>query len=212
MKQSSIEKHFETKLDEADLEIQAFPWEDLDAYCAWLAQQYFLVRHSSRLLALAISKIEDGRIRNEYIQHLHGEHDHDVLLLNDLKSLGRSIGEFRELPSTRLLVHNQYYWLNHGTHDTLLGYAQYLEGVSIFIVPKVVERLEKAGVSALSFLKAHSESDELHYPEGFARMRRNGVDTENVVVPNLEESHLMYTRMFSEIRETLARQAAKSAA
>lgn len=199
----TIESQFETKLNEINAVIERFPWEDTKAYAAWLAQQYYLVRHSSRLLGLALSKIDDPTVRNEYVNHLHGERGHDDLLLKDLKTLGYKLEDFPELISTRLLVHNQYFWLNNATQDSLFGYAQYLEGISVFSVPKVIQRLEAKNVKALAFLKVHADSDEIHYPEGFARIHRNKVDWVKEIVPNLEESHALYAKMFEEIEGSL---------
>jgi hypothetical protein len=208
----SIENHFKNKLNEAELIIQNFPWEDKDSYTAWLAQQYYLVRHSSRFLGLAISKIDDSEIRNGYIKHLSGERNHDELLIKDLKSLGRQITEFPELPSTRLLIHNQYYWLNESSPASLFGYSQYLEGISVFSVPKVIKRLEASGMKTLSFLKVHADSDETHYPEGFDRIDRLGETAEGSILPNLEESHMLYMQIFFEIQESLKGLSQKRAA
>jgi len=208
----TIENCFEAKLNEIDAMIRDYPWENPEAYCAWLAQQYYLVRHSSRLLGLALSKIDDATVRNEYVNHLHGERGHDELLLKDLKTLGRKVEDYPELPSARLLIHNQYYWLNHATHDSLFGYAQYLEGISVFSAPRVIERLEKAKSPALAFLRVHADSDEIHYPEGFARIHRNKVDWQKEILPNLEESHAMYARMFTELRQMLLNQETRKSA
>lgn len=200
----SIETHFEEILKEADAFISSFPWEDTRAYAGWLAQQYFLVRHTTRLIALAISKCEDSRVRDEYIGHLAGERGHDELLLKDLKALGYKIEDFAAFPATRLMIHNQYYWMNHVSPDSLFGYAQYLEGISIFTVPKVIGRLKAKGITALSFLQLHAESDEDHYPEGLERIRRIGPAAETLILPNLKESHLLYGQMFADIEASLS--------
>ena len=204
MKNKSIETHFEERLAEFDQVAKSYNWEDQYAYAAWLAQQYYLVRHSSRLLGLALSKIESANVRNEYIHHLGEERGHDDLLLNDLKSLGYRIEDFEEFPTTRLIIHNQYYWLNVSTADSLFGYAQYLEGIAVFCARPVIKRLEDCGSKGLNFLKVHAESDELHYPEGFARMHRNKVDWAQVILPNLEESHMLYLKMFDDLKASLA--------
>ena len=203
MTTKSIEAHFEDTLKEADAFICAFPWEDKRAYAGWLAQQYFLVRHTTRLIALAISKCEDSRVRDEYIGHLAGERGHDELLLKDLRALGFNIADFTPFASTRLMIHNQYYWMNDVAADSLFGYAQYLEGISIFTVPKVIERLKASGETALSFLQLHADSDEDHYPEGLERIRRIGANAEALILPNLAESHLLYGQIFADIESTL---------
>jgi hypothetical protein len=208
----TIEAQFEAKLNEINVAIENFPWEDTEAYAAWLAQQYYLVRHSSRLLGLALSKIDDAAVRNEYVNHLHGERGHDELLIKDLKTLGRKLEDYPELVSTRVLIHNQYFWLNKATQDSLFGYAQYLEGISVFSVPKVIQRLEAKNCKALAFMKVHADSDEIHYPEGFARIHRNKVDWQTEIIPNLEESHALYMKMFEDIEASLAlRKTRKSA-
>lgn len=212
MKQKSIEAHFEETLKEADVFICRFPWEDERAYAGWLAQQYFLVRHTTRLIALAISKCEDSRVRDEYIGHLAGERGHDELLLKDLKALGYEISDFTPYPSTRLMIHNQYFWMNDCSPDSLFGYAQYLEGISIFTVPKVIERLKAKGCKAVGFLQLHADSDEDHYPEGLQRIRRLGPAAETIILPNLAESHLLYGQIFADIEAGLRAAPLKRAA
>ena len=43
-------------IDELSRSLERFPWTDRDAYCEWLAQTYYYVRHSTRLLAAAAAR------------------------------------------------------------------------------------------------------------------------------------------------------------
>lgn len=190
------------ELDQRIRQISAsFPeiaWENPDVYANWLAQQYFLVRHTTRFVALAAGKMPIGNrdAHYEMIHHLKGETNHDLLLLKDLKALGRDISEFTEDVETRLICNNQYYWLENGHPLAMLGYALMLEGFSIMVVPDVLKRILKTpSAKATAFLKLHTDSDEDHYPEGIENLGKAPEAVLAQIMANLEESWLLYEKM-----------------
>lgn len=199
---SSKVKATARELDRRIREISAsFPeinWEDPEVYANWLAQQYYLVRHTTRFVSLGAGRMPvDNREGHQVmLHHLKGEINHDALLLRDIKTLGRDISEFTEDIETRLLCNNQYYWLDHGHPLVMNGYALMLEGFSIMVVPDVLKRLMASPYAkATSFLKLHTDSDEDHYPDGIKNLEKLPEAIMTDILANLEQSWYLYCRM-----------------
>ena len=73
-----------------------------EVYSNWLAQQYYIVRHSTPLLAISCGlSIENREYHLRCIEHLHEERGHDKMILSDLKKLGHNIASLREMNSTK---------------------------------------------------------------------------------------------------------------
>ena len=200
--QELMKKTFAEVLDGAAETIEDFPWHDRKAYCHWLSQTYYLVRHTSRLLCLAAGQtlIDDDATHHAFIQHLKEELRHDLPLLKDLKALGHTPSEFEELPETQLLINNQYFWLNSGHAHALQGYALLLEGLSLHCIPHMKSELEKAGFGhATSFIKLHYESDETHYPEGLERASLLTASSHPEILANLKQSAFLYRSIYERV-------------
>src|SRR4051812_48763357 len=120
-----LKKAFDSAIDLAAKQIQVFPWENREAYLQWLAQTYYLVRHTTRFLCLSAARapIDKRELHYGFVKHLGEESNHDIPLINDMKKLGAAPDQYPELPQTRLLRNNQYYWLDNGGVYSLMGYS-----------------------------------------------------------------------------------------
>src|SRR5262245_13457821 len=80
--------------------VDSFPWAHREAYAAWLAQTYYYVSHSTRLLALAASRytVADDAFHLRCLEHLREEKSHEKLATADLKALGKTAREYPEFP------------------------------------------------------------------------------------------------------------------
>jgi thiaminase len=141
-----------------------FPIEDKKAYALWLAQTYYFVCHSTRLLALASSRIP--RSKNElhyrFVEHVKEERGHENLAIQDLKKLGESIQSLPELAQTQAFYQSQYYWIEHVNPLAFFGYILCLEAFATsgsLLYPKVVK---KFGEKAAGFMGVHANEDVGH--------------------------------------------------
>lgn len=202
-----------------DKEVQAMtsripdvPWENPVAYAEWLAQTYFLVRHTTRFVALAAGRtaVEDRETHYAMVHHLKEEANHDLVALRDIKALDDSIENHVEFPETRLIRNNQYYWIENGHPMALNGYALLLEGLSVKMGPAILERLKNSpNKDATAFLKLHVEVDQDHYADGLEHLVKAPEPIMRQIFANLEESSLLYIRMLERCIET-AKKAGKT--
>ena len=93
MKKHNLKQLTEKLMQEQAKAIDAFPWDSKEAYADWLAQTYYFVCHSTRLLALAASRfqVDEDAYHLRFLEHLKEEKSHEKLCLTDLKTLGVSI-------------------------------------------------------------------------------------------------------------------------
>src|SRR5215813_8139137 len=96
-------RELQVHLSELSRVIQNVPWHIKAVYGAFLAQTYYYVNHSTRLLALAASRFKSSEepIHRRFIKHATEEMSHEILALRDLKHLGLSLDNYHEFPSTR---------------------------------------------------------------------------------------------------------------
>src|SRR4051794_23231768 len=86
--------------------VRDFPWGDRRAYADWLAQTYYYVHHSTRLLACAAARFPtdergDG-LHHRFGKHMSEEQKHEKLCVHDLKGLGTSVVDWPERHATRM--------------------------------------------------------------------------------------------------------------
>ncbi|MBX2996138.1 MAG: iron-containing redox enzyme family protein [Bdellovibrionaceae bacterium] len=186
--------------------LEKFPWESKEHYAWFLAQTYYYVRHSTRLLAMASSRFDFDQNDQHYgfATHIAEETRHEMLAVNDLKALGFSIQDYPELPETRSWYHSQYYYVQNVDPAGLLGAVLALEGLSVFKGPWLHEKVcQHHGKAAGSFLKVHA-SEDLHHIEGacagFDQLR---AEQKPIALQSLEQSIWEYAAMLTGICERI---------
>src|SRR5690606_24416532 len=77
---------------------EKFPWTSRKVYGDWLAQTYYYVRHSTRLLAAAAARFpldeRGSALHYRFAAHIGEEKRHEQLALHDLQQLGFTLAEF----------------------------------------------------------------------------------------------------------------------
>lgn len=198
----SLEKAFSQAIDLLEERVDRFPFEDIDMYCRWMNQQFYLVQNSTRYLALSASKVSatERKEFREWVHHLEEELDHDVLILNDLKRLGRPHSDPID-PITRAMISSQYSDIEKYGANALLGYALMLEGLSCRVCARIAERVESAhGPRTASYLRLHAEVDQDHFPEGLKKITTLNSEQQNIVRMNLDTMLALYVSEFDFIR------------
>jgi len=156
---------FKKEINELGKILVEAPWHNEKFYTAWLAQTYYFVKESSRLLMLCGSRIpqENTQLHFRFIKHAAEEKGHEFLLLKDLKKLGHSVEEVLEFSSTAGFYQSQYFWIEHRNPLAFFGYVLVLEGLASVHGDRVhAQALKAFGSEATSFLKVHAEEDPDH--------------------------------------------------
>jgi pyrroloquinoline quinone (PQQ) biosynthesis protein C len=139
--------------------ILSYPWHDRMFYSEWLAQSYFYVKHSTRLLARAASKLSFSEVdeawHKRFCLHLAEEHGHEQLALKDLQTLGAEIVSFVEFRETTDFYAIQYYVESY----EFMGYILALEAIAS---ETGAELLGRVGIQPSTFLRVHAHDDVDH--------------------------------------------------
>jgi hypothetical protein len=179
--------------------IDTFSFSNDYLYAFWLSQAYYFVKHSTPMLALSAGlSVENRPYHIRCIEHLSEEKGHDKMLLNDLKQLGYSIEDFPELTQTQALYQTQYYWIQHKSPTSFLGYIVLLEGIAINSGKKVLQQVTTS--KGLSFLKLHSEEDEDHIEKAYSIIESMNELEQVLICKNCELSADIYVAMIEQIK------------
>lgn len=180
--------------------LRALPWNDKHSYANYLAQTYYYVNHSERLLALAAARLgnEDDLMQRRFFKHLSEESAHDKLLLNDLKSLGFQLEDFPEASETKMFWETQYYKIEHQDPAALLGYIYFLEDLACSICPELTKLLtELYGKKCVSFLKLHGEEDPDHVTKAYEQIKKLSPERQRIITLNYEQSAIAYHQVIA---------------
>lgn len=175
---------------------------DANFYCDWMAQTYFFVRHSTRLLALSAGKtpFELQAFHQRFLAHAAEEKNHDLLLVRDLESFGKSPADFEELPITKVFYRNQYFAIENIHPLSFLGYVYLLESIPVLIGKEILPTLlEKYPKQACSFFKLHCEEDVDHLEKLDGVLNSLPKPIYDSIQFNFEESADLYWRLLEEL-------------
>jgi len=180
---------------------EQFDWENPDAYAQWLGQTYHFVLNSTRILALASARtpMNQYQLHNRFIDHAKEERGHEVLLLRDLKALGKNIDEIPELAPTAALYKTQYFWIEHRSTDAFMGWVIVLEAFAANYGPGIFKRVMKAhGKEASVFLKVHAEEDQDHIEKAFKQITQLPAENQQETILNFQHCAYYYQTMLKE--------------
>jgi hypothetical protein len=178
------------------------PWERAAVYAEFVAQTYYYVCHSTRLLGLAAGRIgvAHEKLHQRFLKHAAEERSHHLLAQRDLTALGRELSAIPERAATSALYQTQYYQIEHVSPVALLGYILALEGVAVVHGPAAFERIRTAhGASATSFLRLHAEEDPDHLPRALAQVAQLESHERAIVTRNLKASCALYRAFLRSI-------------
>jgi hypothetical protein len=189
--------------------VEEFPWERGSAYADWLAQTYYYVRHSTRLLAAAAARFpldaQGSALHQRFAAHMGEEKQHEKLALHDLRELGGSIENIPERSATRFFYEPQYYKIEHVHPIALFGYILPLEAIGPLSGARVIERITSVhGTRCVSFLKLHAADDVDHLAKALEVLAALPPDQRDVVVQNLDQSTDAFVGLLRDIGATSA--------
>jgi pyrroloquinoline quinone (PQQ) biosynthesis protein C len=182
--------------------IRGLPWKDRSMYAQYLAQTYYYVTHSTRLLACAAARVDASRekLHHRLLKHAAEERSHHLLAERDLTALGLSVADLPELAMTRALYEPQYYRISYKTPAALFGYILALEGVAVTHGPSVYATARAShGDASTAFLRVHAEDDPDHLKEAFAIIASLNESEYAAVIDNFRWSCVMFRSFLSSI-------------
>jgi pyrroloquinoline quinone (PQQ) biosynthesis protein C len=152
------------------LELVATGQARVDQYIVYLRETYHLVRHTSRALARAASRVDDAErgLRAWLLEQANEEHGHELFCLKDLQNLGLDPAAITaSTPGAGAwgAVTQNYYFASEGHPVALLGVASATEGMGADLAGNLAAVLvERYGVphTAATFLRVHGALDQRH--------------------------------------------------
>lgn len=181
-----------------------YPWLDRRAYGEWLAQTYYYVRHSTRLLAAAAARFPIGEhgdaLHYRFAKHMAEEKKHERLAIRDLMQLGLSIDAFAERHTTRMFYEPQYYKIEHQSPAVLFGYILPLEAIGPAYGREVIACVTREfGPKCASFLTVHTEEDEDHIVKALRLVEAIPEEQRVLVAQNIAQTTQAYCLMLDDM-------------
>ena len=185
-----------------------------DLYAAYLVETYHLVRHTSRTLALAASRLAEPQraLRAWFLEQAAEEDGHELFCLKDMKNLGFDPAVATAAmpgPGAWALFTQNYYMAAHGNPVSMLGVATATEGMGAELAGGMAQLLvQRHGMPdhAVTFLRSHAGFDRRHLDE--ARRAVNELAAE-VDLPGIVHARRMtyrhYGQLFTDVAGTAAR-------
>jgi thiaminase len=179
-------------------------WDDKATYAEYLAQTYYYVCHSTRLLASAGARfgVDREKLHTRFLKHAAEERSHHVLAERDLAKLGYSLSDFPELPETCAFYETQYYRIEHVSPIAMFGYILALEGSAVIYGPAAYAAAKKAhGDPPTAFLRVHAEEDPSHLDTAFAMIDPLSESEQRLVLDNARFSLALYDGVIRAVIE-----------
>lgn len=198
MTPAHLKEQYNILMQELSTQIDAYNFTEPLAYANWLAQTYYFVRHSTRLLGLACghANFTQGSMHLRMAKHVSEEFAHDRLAEKDLKELGISIQQFTELNETKIFYRNQYFGIEKLNSAYLLGYILFLEGFAVTKGPAILARVKKAIPNCShTFVRVHAEEDVDHIEKAFAQINSLSESEIKFAAESLMMSALLYKQI-----------------
>lgn len=145
--------------------IRRFPWANPRAYADFLAQTYYYVCHTTRLLGLCASRtgVEREDLHHRFLRYAAQERSHQRLAERDLNQLGQSLVSLPERSTTAALYETQYFRAEYRAPTMVYGYMLALEGLSAVYGSHVYEAVVAShGEACAAFVKLHAKADPDH--------------------------------------------------
>lgn len=185
------------------------PWEDKEFYAQYLAQTYYYVCHSTKLLKYAADHCNNPELKECLLHHVKEELGHEQWCLKDLKNLGYDIKSFPESRVTRSMYQAIYDGIDKMGPAPIIGYAIALEGMSADVCPRLAPILIKNhGEKSSVFIKNHAVIDQQHAAEGYDILKYLTDDEQEIVCQFIKSSCKAYIQFFDDMQAIQLRQTA----
>lgn len=193
--------NWETHIEPISDQMIALTWENPETYKWFIAQVYYFVRYSTKMLASAASLTDNPDFYRRLIAHIREEEGHDKLALADLKNLGGELKDYPELGITRSLWESQFFKIQRQP-TALLGYILSLEMIpvkSYHVVLPIVQKLY--GEKAVNFIRIHCEEDPEHVAEAITQIDV----TSEIEREEIEKNFVQTSALFAHLLDAVVK-------
>lgn len=180
-------------------------------YAAYLRETYHMVRHTSRMLALAAARCEDDRrgLRDWFITQTDEENNHDLFCIKDLRNMGYDPGQVLSSQPNQgawALVCQNYYMATYGNPAGILGVASITEGLGASIAGNMADLLVSNygyRTESVTFMRSHSGFDAKHLEETEHAINNLISKPEDLeaVIQGRSMTIISYAQMFTDCME-----------
>lgn len=198
---SDLKKAYELEMSKVKKTLLEMPWEDPEFYAEWMAQTYFYCAYTTRIIGLAgaLFPLSRNKLHGRFFDHAKEEKNHERIILNDLRSMGRSIDQYSCFSSTSALYRTQYYWIQNVSPMSVYGYFLFLEGIAVEHGPAIVEAVRKGNPEkSMKFLKVHVEEDVGHMDDHFKILTDVTPEETKMILENMRETGDYYTALLKD--------------
>ena len=199
-----MKEFFQTEIQSLGV-IREFPWDNRKAYADFLAQTYYYVCHTTRLLAVCAARIgvDREKLHHRFLKHAAEERSPHLLAERDVEALGSSLSALPERAVTSALYESQYFRAEHISPTMIFGYIFALEGLAAIHGPYVYESVKQCyGDRAVAFVKLHANDDPGHLERSFAIMDGMSDSEISLIHRNFRFTRDLYLALLREIRES----------
>jgi len=185
------------------------PWDNKEFYAEYIAQTYYYVCHSTKLLKYAADHCDHPELKECLLHHVKEELGHEQWCLKDLINLGYDIKMFPESRVTRAMYQALYDGIDKMGPAPIIGYAIALEGMSASVCPPLAPILIKNyGDKSAAFIKNHAVIDQAHAAEGYDILKYLTRDEKEIVCQFIKTSCKAYIKFFDDMQAASFRQSA----
>jgi thiaminase len=156
------------------------PFENIEFYKNYMAQTYYFVIHSVKLLQLAHDHTTEKNLKDTFLKHIQEELGHEKMAQQDLRKMGFEVEQIPELQATKDL-YSQIYDSIPSEPLSIFGYATCLENLSAKYGRIITDRVKQAsGKQDITyFLDYHFKADQDHTQSGvefFSSLNKKDLD------------------------------------
>ncbi|MBX3039604.1 MAG: iron-containing redox enzyme family protein [Bdellovibrionaceae bacterium] len=212
---SVLKKAYELEMAKVKQIVCEMPWGDPAFYCEWMAQTYFYCSYTTRIIGLAGSlfPISRNNLHFRFFDHAREEKNHERIILNDLKTMGKKIDDYSCFSSTAALYRTQYYWIQNVNPMSVYGYFLFLEGIAVEHGPGIVEQTRKGNPEkSLKFIKVHVEEDVDHMGEHFKMLADVTPEETEMIIENMRQTSDYYIALLKDVAEKSGHQGFRKSA
>lgn len=206
--------NYKTSVASMSNAIRNYPWENERAYAEYLAQTYYYICHSTRLLAASAARFSqaDQGLHKRFLKHTDEENSHELLALRDLQKLGFNIENFPELAQTKTLYEIQYYKIEHCDPAALMGYILALETLAANDLKWLKEKVTGLyGKECAKFIQVHADEDPDHIEKALKVVDQLSANRLPAIDINIQQTALCFNDMLNACQARAASDVKKAA-
>ncbi len=194
--------------------VKAIDWSSKDVYASWMAQTYFYVSHSTKIISLAgaLMRGQHEHLHMKFVSLCKEELGHDKVIYTDIKQLGYKPEDFQPFAETSAMYQSQYYWINACSPVSVYGYFIFLEGLSIAHGPGLLAELAKHHPKMTTkYLKIHVDDDPEHVDLHNKELHKLSEQELTWAIMNLKNTAHFYQGMLKQLAQAQAGKIIKAA-